>query len=651
MNNEIVGGMQLDKVKRIKELTKQLNQYRDSYYNNSISEVSDQEYDNLFDELKKLEEETNIVMANSPTQTVGYEVKSKLEKVRHSHLMLSLDKTKSVEDLVKFSNGRDCILSLKMDGLTVLNTYNNGVLCQSETRGNGDEGEIITHNARVFDNIPLNIPCNKKFEIEGEAIITQSDFEKININGEYKNCRNLASGSVRQLDNNITKNRHVRFVAWKIPFGLMTYTEGFRVAGDWGFEVVPFVKYNSKTDNIEEKIKELKSIAKEKSYPIDGLVITYNSIEYGKSLGMTGHHPKHSLAYKFYDEEVTTTLKDIEWSMGKTGELTPVAIFDEVELEGTTVSRASLHNISICKDLKLGVGDEITVYKANQIIPQLRDNLTKSNNFIIPNVCPICGGRTEIVKDNDTEALVCTNPNCKGKLLGKLSHFVSKNAINIDGLSEQTLQKFVDWGWLNSFKDIYYLSEHKEEMYKLDGFGKKSVDKLLESIKNSRNTTLDRFIYGLCVPLIGRTASKEIAKFFNYDYEKFRTDGIVTHYSQIDGFGDNMNQSLHNYLRENHMMISTLGDEFIFETKNESNNNVDLSNKTFVITGSLKRYKNRDELVNIIEQLGGKVSGSVSSKTNYLINNDVTSTSGKNKKAHDLGILIISEADFVQMIS
>lgn len=643
----------MDKVKRIKELTKQLNKYRDSYYNNSTSEISDKEYDDLFDELKQLEEETNIVMANSPTQTVGYEVKSKLEKVKHSHPMLSLDKTKSVEDLVKFSNGRDCILSLKMDGLTVLNTYNNGVLCQSETRGNGDEGEIITHNARVFDNIPLNIPCNKKFEIEGEAIITQSDFEKININGEYKNCRNLASGSVRQLDNNITKNRHVRFIAWKIPFGLMTYTEGFRVAGDWGFEVVPFVKYNSKTDNIEEKIKELKSIAKEKSYPIDGLVITYNSIEYGKSLGMTGHHPKHSLAYKFYDEEVTTTLKDIEWSMGKTGELTPVAIFDEVELEGTTVSRASLHNISICKDLKLGVGDEITVYKANQIIPQLRGNITKSNNFVVPSTCPICSGRTKIVKDNDTEVLVCTNPNCKGKLVGKLSHFVSKNAINIDGLSEQTLQKFVDWGWLTSFQDIYYLSEHRKEMYKLDGFGKKSVDKLLESIERSRNTTLDRFIFGLCIPLIGRTASKNIAKEFDNKAEEFYD--IWCHgydFTKLDDFGDTMDNSMQDFIKNNYRWIAELIGEFNFRVP-DSNGNVKqvLDGKIFVITGSLNFYKNREELVSVIERNGGKVSGSVSAKTSYLINNDVTSGSGKNKKAHDLGIPIVNEGEFVQMIT
>lgn len=376
----------MDKVKRIKELTEQLNQYRDSYYNNSESLISDKQYDYLFDELQALEKETSIVMSNSPTKTVGYEVKSKLEKVKHSHPMLSLDKTKSTDDLVKFSDGKDCILSLKLDGLTVLNTYNDGVLCQSETRGNGEEGEVITHNAKVFDNLPLNIPFDDKFEIEGEAIITQSDFEKINVNGEYKNCRNLASGSVRQLDSNITKNRHVRFIAWKIPFGVSAYSIGFEMAAKCGFEVVPYVKYNSNTDNIEEKIEILKSIAKEKSYPIDGLVISYDNIEYGKSLGMTGHHPKHSLAYKFYDEEVTTTLKDVEWTMGKTGVLTPVAIFEPVEIEGTIVEKASLSNLSIFKNT-LGEhpfsGQEICVTKRNCIIPKIERAKDEKGKWII----------------------------------------------------------------------------------------------------------------------------------------------------------------------------------------------------------------------------------------------------------------------------
>ena len=645
----------MNKIERLKELTEQLNYYRDSYYNNSESLISDKQYDDLFDELQSLEEETGIAISNSPTKTVGYKVKSKLEKVKHSHPMLSLDKTKSQDDLVKFSNGKDCILSLKLDGLTVLNTYEDGVLCQAETRGNGEEGEIITHNAKVFDNLPLNIPYDNKFEIEGEAIITQSDFEKINVNGEYKNCRNLASGSVRQLDSNITKKRHVRFIAWKIPFGVTTYSCGFEIAAKWGFEVVPYVKYNSNTDNIEEKIEELKDIAKDKSYPIDGLVISYDNIEYGKSLGMTGHHPRHSLAFKFYDEVYETELLDVEFTMGKTGVLTPTAVFNPVEIDGTMVERASLHNISIMKELELKYGDTITVYKANQIIPQVEDNLDKDvvdNNYILPpSICPICGADTEIIKDNDSEVLVCTNPDCKGKLLGQLSHFVSKNAINIDGLSEQTLQKFIDLGWVRSFQDIMNLKDHAVEMAKLDGFGKKSVDKLIEAIENSRKTTLDRFIYSLSIPLIGRSASKDIAKFFDNDYEKFWKYGIVTHYTQIDGFGEAMNNSLHQWLNQNHMTMEWLAHEFEFITENNNSSGVDLSGKTFVITGSLNHYKNRDELVGVIESMGGKVSGSVSAKTSFLINNDTESGSSKNKKAKQLGIPIISEQDFINMIS
>ena len=651
----------------------QLNTYRNAYYNNSESQISDYEYDNLFDELKQLEDETGVIMSNSPTQTVGYEVKSKLEKVKHSHPMLSLDKTKDVNDLIAFSNGRDCIVSLKLDGLTILNTYNNSELIQSETRGNGEEGEIVTHNARVFDNLPSSIPYDRKFEIEGEAIITQSDFEKINVNGEYKNSRNLASGSVRQLDSNVTKDRHVRFVAWKIPFGVTAYSIGFDIAARYGFEVVPYEKYNSSKDDINEIIERLRTVASEKGYPIDGLVITYDNIEYGKSLGMTGHHPKHSLAFKFYDEEVTTTLRDIEWSMGKTGILTPTAIFNTVEIDGTSVERASLHNISVMKELGVCARyQEVNVYKANQIIPQIAsaeklpfeigtyDELIFNNGIrkayegkfqlFIPEKCPICEGKTSIIKENSSEVLVCGNSECKGKLLGKLSHFVSKNAVNIDGLSEQTLEKLIELGWLNSFKDIYRLSEHKDEMSKLDGFGKRSVEKLLNAIEKSRNITLDRFIYALCIPLIGRSASKDIAKFFNNDYEKFRKYGITTHYTQIDGFGETMNDSLHQWLRENHLMMELLASEFTFEKVEEKSGGVDLSGKTFVITGSLVHYKNRDELVEVIESLGAKVSGSVSAKTSYLINNDVASTSGKNKKAKDLGIPIISEEDFLKMI-
>ena len=653
--------MWLDKINRLKELTEQLNHYRDSYYNNSESLISDKQYDDLFDELQLLEQETGIIMSNSPTKTVGYEVKSKLEKVKHSHPMLSLDKTKSTDDLIKFSDGRDCIISLKLDGLTVLNTYDNGVLRQSETRGNGEEGEIITHNAKVFDNLPLNIPFDRKFEIEGEAIITQYDFEKINTNGEYKNCRNLASGSVRQLDNNITKNRHVRFIAWKIPFGVTTYSKGFEIAAQYGFEVVPYVKYNSKYDDIEKAIEVLKSIAKEKSFPIDGLVITYNNVEYGKSLGMTGHHPKHSLAYKFYDDIYPTKLLDVEFTMGKTGVLTPTAVFMPVEIDGTVVERASLHNISIMKELGIThKGQIVNVFKANQVIPQIDsvepiDSDDELDVIEIPTKCPICGSVTEIVKDNESEVLICTNPDCRGKLLGQLSHFVSKNAINIDGLSVQTLQKLIDLGWVKSFPDIYHLFDHKEEMYKLDGFGKKSVDKLLDNIQKSRNTELSRFIYALSIPLIGRTASKEIAKACYDDITIFigmiKSNQLYKLVNDIDGFGDTMLKSLCDYVKLHMSGIEALSEEFIFAKRECNSSKSDLSGKTFVITGSLNHYKNRDELVGVIESLGGKISGSVSSKTSFLINNDTESNSSKNRKAKELGIPIISESNFLNMIS
>ena len=651
----------MDKINRLKELTEQLNHYRDLYYNNSESLISDKQYDDLFDELQTLEEETGIVMSNSPTNTVGYEVKSKLEKVKHSHPMLSLNKTKSTDDLVKFSDGKDCIISLKLDGLTVLNTYDNGVLCQSETRGNGEEGEIVTHNTKVFDNLPLNIPFDRKFEIEGEAIITQSDFEKINTNGKYKNCRNLASGSVRQLDSSITKDRHVKFIAWKIPFGVTTYTMGFEIAIQYGFEVVPYVKYNSSTDNIEKKIEELKTIAKEKSLPIDGLVITYNNVEYGKSLGMTGHHPKHSLAFKFYDDIYPTELLDVEFTMGKTGVLTPTAVFQPVEIDGTIVERASLHNVSIMKELGIThKGQIVNVYKANQIIPQIdsveeNDVEITDDNMIIPvETCPICGADTKIVQENDSKVLICTNDNCKGKLLGKLVHFCSKNAINIEGMSEATLQFLIDKEWVKSFKDIYKLDYYRQTWKEYDGFGDKSVYKLLDVIENSRKTTLDRFIYALSIPMIGRSTSKDIAKYCHNSIDEFTfiMENTSLEFAAIDGVGVSATTSLDNWWNTNRDMFYELAEEFVFSSKKENGNiSVDLSGKVFVITGSLTHYKNREELVSVIESIGGKVSGSVSVKTSYLINNDTESNSSKNKKAKQLNIPIISEQDFIDMIS
>ncbi len=641
----------IDIVKRVKEL----NTASEAYYNSDNPIMSDYEFDCKFDELKKWEEETGIVLSNSPTQNVGYDVVSNLEKTTHPHPMLSLGKTKSVDDLIKFSSGKDCVISLKMDGLTVLNSYDNGTLQKSETRGNGEVGEIITHNARVFDDFPINIPFDRKFEIEGEAIITKDDFERINTNGEYKTCRNLASGSVRQLDSKIAKDRHVHFVAWKVPFGLTTYTEGFRIAKDYGFEVVPYVTYNSNTDNIDAKIEQLKTIAEEKLYPIDGLVISYNNVEYGKSLGMTGHHPKHSLAFKFYDEESVSTLKDIEWSMGKTGNLTPVAIFEPIEIDGTQVERASLHNVSILKELQLGIGDEITIVKCNQIIPQIKDNLTRSNTCEIPSICPICGQPTKIVKENDSEVLMCTNPDCKGKLLGKLTHAVSRDALNISGLSESTLDRLTKFGWITSIKDIYHLDFYKNHMIVLDGFGKKSIDKLLKSIKKSRNTNLERFLYSLSIPLLGKSASKMIAEAVDYDFDIFIDEMTIKgaeYFRYLPGVGDTLINSLNDYWKNHYSDILQLSEEFTFKKSNLILDETPktLQNKTFVVTGSVNHYPNRDALKADIEAHGGKVVGNISSKTNYLINNDINSTSSKNTKAKSLNIPIISEEDFLAMI-
>ena len=662
----------MDKINRLKELTEQLNHYRDSYYNNSESLVSDKQYDDLFDELQSLEEETGIVMSNSPTKTVGYEVKSKLKKVKHSHPMLSLNKTKSIDELKKFANNRDCLLMCKMDGLTVLLTYENGELIQAETRGNGEEGEIITHNAKVFENIPVHIDYTGHLEVEGEAIIVYDDFEKINSklpeNEKYKNPRNLVSGSVRQLDSNIAAQRHIKFIAWKVPYvikekyAIKTMVDRFSLIEELGFETVPQVIIKSWEEHYDEYIKILKEIAQEKGFPIDGLVMTYNDISYGESLGMTGHHPKHSLAFKFYDDIYPTELLDVEFTMGKTGVLTPTAIFKSVEIDGSTIERASLHNLSVMKELGITYkGQIVNVFKANQVIPQIdsAEPIDSDNELVniieIPTRCPICGETTEIIKENDSEVLICTNNNCKGKLLGQLSHFVSKNAINIDNLSEQTLQKLMDLGWVKSFPDIYHLFNHKEEMYKLDGFGKKSVDKLLNSIQKSRNTELSRFIYALSIPLIGRTASKEIAKVCCNDIAIFlgmiKSNQLYKLINDIDGFGDIRYKSLCDYVKLHMSGIEALSEEFNFNKEEKNSSEIDLSGKVFVITGSLEHYKNRDELVSVIESMGGKVSGSVSAKTSYLINNDTQSSSSKNQKAKQLNIPIISEQDFINMIS
>ena len=645
-------------ISRIKELTKLLNHYRNEYYNKNNSEISDQEYDRLFDELREKEDKTGFCLANSPTQSVGYLVQSKLQKSIHEYPMLSLDKTKSPDELLKFAGGRKSILMLKLDGLTVCITYKNGVLVKGETRGDGSIGEDITENVKTFCNVPLTIPYKKKLVVFGEAIIDYNTFYEINNelsdDKKYKNPRNLCSGTVRQLDSKICADRNVKFVAWRLVDGSQSnyFSERLCELESYGFEVV---SWSLLAGNIEEQLMSMKKDADETGLPIDGCVVSYTDISYIESLGATSHHLRGQLAFKYAEDQESSILREIEWSMGKTGNLTPVAIFDPVELAGTTVSRASLHNISIMKDLNIKVGANVTVVKKNEIIPQIIECDADKTDFEIPDTCPVCGGMTVIVKDNNTEVLTCTNPGCKGKLLGRLTHYTSKNALNIDGLSEATLEKFMELGWLNQLSDIYTLDSHKEKMVKLDGFGKKSAEKLLAAIEKSKNTTLERYLYGLSIALIGKTASKTISKQFNGDYSKFieaLEDGFD--FTQLNDFGATMNSSIYawykKYSDSEDAYIPTLLDFEKPKAVIVADNNKDLSGMVFVITGNLTHYSNRNEVVEEIERLGGKVSGSVSVKTTYLINNSLESNSGKNKKAKELGVSIITEEQFISMI-
>ena len=647
------------KVKRIQELVKQLNEYRDVYYNEARSDVSDAEYDRLFDELSELENETGVVYTNSPTQTVGYEVKSELEKVEHSHPMLSLDKTKSVDDLVKFAGDKDCILSLKMDGLTCLLTYENGELVQGETRGDGEIGELITHNAKVFENIPLSIDYKGHFEIEGEAIITYDDFNKINESlpedKKYKNPRNLASGSVRQLDNRVAAQRHIKFIAWKVPTDIASssFINRLQYALDIGFDTVPFlpIRGNCNAEFINIVVEQLRKRANEKSFPIDGLVATYNDITYGESLGMTGHHPKHSIAFKFAEDSEETVLREIEWSMGKTGTLTPVAIFDSVDLAGTSVSRASLHNISIMKELNISIGSTVTVVKKNEIIPQIISCDANAMDADIPTTCPVCGGEAQIVKENDSEVLMCANPHCKGKLLERVSHFVSKKGMDISGLSEETIKKLIELGWIAEITDIYNLDQYYDRLSTMSGFGKKSVDKLRKSIENSKTVRLDKFIASLSIPGIGTSQSKELVKAFGA-WDKFRDASVGCYnFTQLDGFGDVLNNNIHSWFEDMSNIADYLASLMTFESEDNSKTNNSLNGKSFVVTGKVYKFKNRDEVKEAIEKFGGKVTGSVTKSTFALINNDIESNSIKNKKAKELGVQIINEEQLIEMLS
>lgn len=640
---------------RIKELVRLLNDAARAYYQEDTEIMSNLEYDRLYDELVLLEQKTGVVLSGSPTVKVGYELLSELPKERHPSPMLSLDKTKSVEALADWLQDKEGVLSWKMDGLTVVLTYAGGVLVKAVTRGNGEIGEVITNNAKVFANIPSKIPYEGELIIRGEAVITYSDFDKINatiadIDSKYKNPRNLCSGTVRQLNNEITARRNVHFFA----FNLLDTGDGdidatinskFDFLSDIGFEVVEHV--NVTASNIAEAVRNFAEKISTNDFPSDGLVLSYNDVNYGRSLGRTAKFPRDSIAFKWADEQAETTLRQIEWSPSRTGLINPVAIFDPVELEGTTVSRASIHNVSIVKQLKLGIGDRIKVYKANMIIPQISENITCSDNIEIPEECPACKGPTLINRDNDAETLVCTNPDCPAKAIKLFTHFVTRNAMNIDGLSEATLEKFLEQGFLVELYDIYRLERYKENILQLEGFGQKSYDNMLASIDTSRKTELTRVLYGLGIINVGHATAKLICKHFKNDIEKIIA-ADVEELSEIDGIGEVIAEGIVAYFAESNnirVLKELLSELTLVEEENDMEQ--DLEGKTFVITGSLYTFANRDELKNLIEKRGGKVAGSVSAKTSYLINNDLTSNSSKNKKAKELGIPIISEEMFV----
>lgn len=665
----------MDKIERLKELISTLNEASNNYYNSTPTMI-DYEWDKLYEELKVLEQETNIIYPNSPTQNVGYKVLDGINEVEHNHPMLSLDKCHSEQELIDFAKNRDCVLSVKADGLTTSLHYIDGKLIGAETRGNGISGSNVLENVLNIKNVPHSIPYKEELIIDGETIIDWDTFNAINENlpvgqDKYKHPRNLVSGTITMLDTNVAASRNMRFIAWRVIKGLngKSVFWSLKDAEKLGFEIIPMWAYTNKSidkENLSVMLNDLQNKADNLGIPYDGAVMAYDDVEYGMSLGRTDKFFRHSIAYKYEDELFETTLEDIEWNTSKTGLINPVAKFREVLIDGSSVTKATLHNISYIENLQLGVGDRIRVYKANKIIPKVYDSLTRSNTWKLPNKCPNCGGNVEIHNENDTKTLRCINPNCAAQLLGKLVHFCSKNAINIDGLSEHTIQKFIELDWLKSFIDIYHLSEHKSEMYKLEGFGKKSVDKLLENIEKSRSITLDRFISAISIPTIGKSNSKVMAKRFGtFDFFKkwmyYFTDNdlddvelanysYLIDWTTVDGFEEKTHMKITHFMLENANELYSLLDEFDFEDSNNTKGKI-FKDNTFVITGSLVHYKNRDELVSVIESMGGKVSGSVSIRTSFLINNDTKSKSSKNKKAKDLGVPIISEEDFVKMIS
>lgn len=651
----------MDKIKRLKEIIEILNDASNAYYN-STPNMTDYEWDKLYEELKVLEKETNIIYPNSPTQNVGYKILDEIKEVEHNHPMLSLDKCHSEQELIDFAKDKDCILSVKCDGLTASLHYIDGKLIGAETRGNGISGLDVLENVINIKNIPRTISYKEELIIDGETIIDWDTFNKINENlpaeqEKFKHPRNLVSGSIKTQDTYVAANRNMRFIAWRVIKGLNKKSVFFALkeAEKLGFEIVPMWTYTNKSsdkENLSVMLSDLQDKADELKIPYDGAVMAYDDIEYGNSLGRTDKFFRHSISYKYEDELFETTLEDIEWNTSKTGLINPVAKFKETVIDGASVTRATLHNISYIENLQLGIGDKIRIYKANKIIPKVHDNLTRSNTWKLPNKCPNCGGNVEVHNENGSKTLHCINDSCSAKLLGKLVNFCSKNAINIEGMSEATLQFLIDKGWVKSFQDIYKLDYYRKAWKGYDGFGDKSVDKLLDAIENSRNTTLDKFIYSLSIPLIGRSTSKDISKACaNGDVQQFIMIMSLEEepFIGLDGFGKEMSKSLKQWWTQNKDNFYELMKEFSF-AKQDDNKKSNLIGKTFVITGSLQHYKNRDELVNVIEQAGGKVSGSVSTKTSYLINNDVQSNSSKNQKAKKLNIPIISEEDFNKLL-
>ncbi len=643
-------------LQRIKYLVDLLNKASRAYYAEDREIMSNYEYDALYDELAALEAKTGIVLAGSPTVNVGYEAVEELPKERHESPMLSLGKTKDREELKDWLQGHPAILSWKLDGLTIVLTYRDGKLFKAVTRGNGEVGEVITNNARTFQNLPLQIAYRGELVLRGEAVISYSDFEKINQEiteeaDKYKNPRNLCSGSVRQLNNEITAKRNVQFFAFNL-----VQAEGvdfqnsrmrqFDFLKEQGFQVVEH--YLVEPDTILDQISYFEQKIKEYDIPSDGLVLLYEDIAYGRSLGRTAKFPRDSIAFKWADEIRETTLLEVEWSASRTGLINPVAIFEPVELEGTTVSRASVHNVSIVRSLKLGIGDKITVYKANMIIPQIAENLTQSDTLAIPAVCPVCGQPTRIQQMNDVQSLYCTNEQCAAKHIKAFTLFVSRDAMNIDGLSEMTLEKFIDRGFIQEFADLFHLDRYKDEITQMEGFGEKSYWNLQESIETARNTTLSRVLYALGISGIGVANAKLLCKHFDYDLDKIRK-ATMEELSEIEGVGEVLAGSIYDYMHDEEKLrrMEALLAEIRLEVPQVNASGQTLAGMSFVITGGLNHYENRDALKAVIEDKGGKVTGSVTGKTTCLINNDITSNSSKNKKAKELGVAILSEEDFM----